>query len=251
MKVLALFNIKGGVGKTSSAVNLAYLAAKEGGRTLVWDLDPQGAASFCFRIRPRIKGSAKRLVRGKLDLDGLIRGTDFEGLDLLPADFSYRKFDLALGRNADPGQRLHELLHPLRAQYDYVVLDCPPSISLLSDSVFVASDALLVPTIPTTLSVRALDMLDGYLERFDDDRPALFPFLCMVDSRKSMHREITHSVLEHRPECLRTPVPYASAVEQMTARRAPLFSFAFGSPAARAYEELWREFRPKLMGVDE
>ncbi len=76
MKVLATYNIKGGVGKTASAVNLAYLAARGGARTLVWDLDPQGAASYYFRVGPRDKMGARALVRGKHELDGLIRATD-------------------------------------------------------------------------------------------------------------------------------------------------------------------------------
>lgn len=96
MKVLALYSIKGGVGKTSSAVNLAFIAARNGYRTLLWDLDPQGASSYYFRIKPRIKGGSKGLIAGKRELDDLIKGTDFEGLDLLPSDFSFRNLDLVL-----------------------------------------------------------------------------------------------------------------------------------------------------------
>ena len=154
VKVLATYNIKGGVGKTATSVNLAYLAAHEGAPTLVWDLDPQGAASFYFRIKPKIKGGGKRLVSGKRDLEDCIRGTDYEGLDLLPADFSYRNMDLFLEHTKKPERRLHQLLEPLAGEYDYVFLDCPPSISLVSENVFYAADAVLVPTIPTPLSLR-------------------------------------------------------------------------------------------------
>ena len=90
MKVFAIYNIKGGVGKTASSVNLAYLSALEGARTLVWDLDPQGAATFYFRVKPKVKGGGKKLIEGTGNLDPRIRGTDFDNLDLLPADFSYR-----------------------------------------------------------------------------------------------------------------------------------------------------------------
>src|SRR3954451_17011204 len=95
-RVLATYNIKGGVGKTSASVNLAYLAARDGARTLLWDLDPQGASTYLFRIRPRVKGGGRKLVRGKSDPGDLVKGTDYERLDLLPADFSYRHTDLAL-----------------------------------------------------------------------------------------------------------------------------------------------------------
>ena len=95
MRVLAAYNIKGGVGKTATAVNLAYLSAYHGARTLVWDLDPQGAATFYFRVQGK-HGGGKRHIRGKQDLDSLIRGTDFEQLDLLRASFAYRNLDQIL-----------------------------------------------------------------------------------------------------------------------------------------------------------
>ena len=101
-RVLATYNIKGGVGKTSAAVNLATLAATDGAPTLLWDLDPQGASTYLFRVKPKIKGGGAKLVRGKTDADGQIKGTDTEGLDLLPADFSYRHMDLALDGAKSP-----------------------------------------------------------------------------------------------------------------------------------------------------
>ena len=143
MKVLATYNIKGGVGKTSAAVNVAALGARDGLRTLLWDLDPQGAASFLFRVRAKVKGGGRKLVKGRSDITDLLRGTDVEGLDLLPADFSYRHMDLALDSAGKPTRRLSRVLEPVAEHYDLVVFDCPPSISLVSESVFEAADALL------------------------------------------------------------------------------------------------------------
>src|SRR5450755_4768613 len=125
MKIFATYNIKGGVGKTSTAVNLSHLAARDGLRVLLWDLDPQGAASYVFRIRPRVKGGGQALIKGSRDMDDAIKGTDFENLDLLPADFTYRNLDLILDSAKKPAQRLATLLAPLRAEYDVVILDCP------------------------------------------------------------------------------------------------------------------------------
>jgi cellulose biosynthesis protein BcsQ len=90
MRIYATYNIKGGVGKTTTAVNLAYLAAESGLRTVLWDLDPQGAASFMFRVKPKVKGGGRALISGKRPLDDAIKGTDFDNLDLIPADFTYR-----------------------------------------------------------------------------------------------------------------------------------------------------------------
>src|SRR3954451_17342922 len=182
-RVLATYNIKGGVGKTSASVNLAYLAARDGARTLLWDLDPQGGSTYLLRVKPKVKGGGRKLVRGKSQLDSLVKGTDFDGLDLLPADFSYRHMDIALDTTKRPTRRLSRLLAPLAGEYEYVFLDCPPSISLVSESVFDAADALLVPLIPATLSARTFDQLSTLLA--DASRsPQLLAFFSMVDARK-------------------------------------------------------------------
>jgi cellulose biosynthesis protein BcsQ len=111
--VLATYNIKGGVGKTSAAVNLAYLAARGGAQTLLWDLDPQGASTYLFRIKSKVRGGGRKLVRLRSEVSMLIKGTDHEGLDLLPADFSYRHMDLALDAFKRPTRRLARVLAPL------------------------------------------------------------------------------------------------------------------------------------------
>jgi len=247
MKVLATYNIKGGVGKTSSAVNLAYLAARFGARTLICDLDPQGAASYCFRIKPRVKGGGKRLIRGAGSLDRSVRETDYEGLDLLPADFSYRHLDLVLDGPKHP-RRLARRLRSLADRYDYLFLDCAPSISLVSEAIFAAADALLVPTIPTTLSARTLKQLARHLRRQETDVRVL-PFYCMVDRRRALHRKMCDAVRTGPFPMLETCIPASSLVEQMSARRAPLATFAPNSAAAIAYARLWAEVGIQLAGV--
>ncbi len=245
-RTLATYNIKGGVGKTSAAVNLAYLAARDGARTLLWDLDPQGASTFLFRVKPKVKGGGRKLVRGKSEIDGLIKGTDHERLDLLPADFSYRHMDLALDSAKRPTRRLARVLAPLADDYDYVFLDCPPSISLVSESVFEAADALLVPLVPATLSSRTVDQLTKVLASEADNPPQLLAFFSMVDGRKRLHKEVMERLqLEHR-WILRARIPAATDVERMGAERNVLAEFAPRSRAAKAYEELWGEVRERL-----
>ena len=241
MKILATYNIKGGVGKTATAVNISHLAARDGLRVLLWDLDAQGAASFLLRVRPRVKGGGAALIRGRRDLDAAIKGTDFEGLDLLPADFTYRKLDLILDASKKPTQRLARLLRPLGAEYDLIVLDCPPSISLLSESVLHAADILLVPLIPTTLSVRTLDQLTDFIAGFDGHRPKVLAFCSMIDRRKRLHREIAERLPAERPDVAQTIIPALSLIERMSLERAPVTAFAPRSAAARQYAELWAE----------
>jgi chromosome partitioning protein len=241
--ILATYNIKGGVGKTSTAVNLAYLAARGGAPTLLWDLDPQGASTYLFRVKPKIRGGTRKVLKRGDGLEARIKGTDFDGLDLLPADFRYRHMDLALDRFKRPTRRLARVLEPLRAEYEYIFLDCPPSISLVSESVFEAADALLVPIIPATLSSRTLAQLETVL---DGGGPRLLAFFSMVDRRKRLHRELTESLRAEHPEVLETAIPSAAEIERMGIERDVVASFAPRGRAAAAYEGLWADVCHRL-----
>ena len=246
MKVLACYNIKGGVGKTAAAVNLAYLAAKEGAKTLLWDLDPQGAASYYLRIKPKIKGGTNALIKRKHELEEFIKGSDYANLDLLPADFSYRHMDLALDDTKKPLQRLHKLLKPLRDDYQFIFLDCPPSISLVSENVFNATDALLIPTIPTTLSLRTLHQLEKFYVKENFSNMLLMPFFSMVDMRKNLHKLIVNNPPQKLTKFLDNYIPYSSDIEQMGIKRAAVNDYAASSRSAVAYENLWREIKERL-----
>jgi len=246
MNILALYSIKGGVGKTSSAVNLAFYAARNGYRTLVWDLDPQAASTYYFRIKPKIKGGSKELIAGKHELSDLIKGTDFENLDLLPADFSFRNLDLILDDKKKPTRQLRKLLKPLAEEYDFVFLDCPPNISLLSEAVFEAADVLLSPIIPTTLSLRTLEQLKGFIADNNLKNLTLIPFICMLDRRKKMQRDIVENMKNIHPEILATAIPYASDIERMGLERMPLGGFVKKSASTIAYNELWQEILARI-----
>ena len=104
-------------------------------KTLIWDLDPQGAASFYYRIKPKIKGGADKLLAER-DLDNVIKGTDIPGLDLIPADFSYRNMDVQFSEYKKPARQLMKLLRPLSEEYHLLFIDCPPNITLVSENVF-------------------------------------------------------------------------------------------------------------------
>src|SRR5580693_4516077 len=251
MRTYATYNIKGGVGKTTTAVNLAYLAAESGLRTVLWDLDPQGAASFMFRVKPRVKGGGRAIISGKRPLDDAIKGTDFDNLDLIPADFTYRNMDLLLDANSGggggggdtPAGKPSKLLAPLADEYDAVFLDCPPSVSLVSENVLQAADVILVPLIPTTLSVRTLEQLSDFVAELNGHHPELLAFFSMVDRRKKLHREITEKLSVERTEVARTVIPALSVIETMSVERAPVVVFAPNTAASRAYRGLWAELR--------
>jgi cellulose biosynthesis protein BcsQ len=247
MKVISLYNIKGGVGKTAACVNLAYASAKSGMKTLLWDLDSQGAASYYFNVKPEIKGGTKKLFKTKA-IGELVKETEIENLDLLPADFSYRHMDLFLDSEKKPKKRMGDFLSRFEDDYDVVFLDCPPSFSLVSENVFNSSDVMLVPLIPTTLSVRTYEQILEYVGEHKKLTLKLMPFFSMADRRKKLHLEIMDPGQTDIKGLLRTSVPYLSIIEYMGVRRAPVGAFAPRSSAAEIFSELWTEvvLRAKL-----
>ena len=239
MKVVAVYNSKGGVGKTSAAVNLAWSAAADQ-RTLLWDLDPQAAATWLLGVKEKVKGGATKLVQGKSDAADLVRPTSRPGLEVLPADSSYRDLELALDDTKDPTRRIGRVLEGLRKTYDVIVLDSPPSSSLVTDGVLRAADVVLVPLVPSPLSLRTYEQLLERIAETPGKSPDVLPFFSMVDRRRTLHLQTTAAL----PDAI--CIPSASVVEQMALHREPVVSFAPTTPAAQAYAALWKATRNLL-----
>jgi cellulose biosynthesis protein BcsQ len=244
--ILATYNVKGGVGKTTTTANLAWLAARDGFRTLLWDLDPQGGATFCLDVLPGGRIGSRKLVTGRVGLDEAVRPSAFANLHVLPAHRSFRNMDLHLEQQKHPGKRLLKMMRPLSRQYDLLMIDCAPSISLVSENVFRAADALLIPVVPNPLSLRAVEQVRAFLDRQRLNGVELLPFFSMVDQRKRLHRELVERPPGDVAVFADAWIPYASEVEQMTVRRAPLVSYAPGSRAGLAFRRLWEETRSRL-----
>lgn len=241
MKVISLYSMKGGVGKTAAAVNLAYLSAADGYRTLLCDLDPQGASSYYFRIKASKNFSSKNFLKGGKNIDKNIRGTDYKNLDLLPSKMSYRNLDLALDSLKSSKKRLKDVLADLDEEYDFIILDCPPGISLISENVFNASDSILVPLIPTTLSVRTYIKLLRFFKKNDLKVAKIHAFFSMVEKRKSLHRETIEKMSVRIKRFLKTEIPYRSDIEKMGLYRKPVPEFEPASLSTQSYRNLWDE----------
>ncbi len=247
MKVIACYSMKGGVGKTATAVNLAYFAAKSGQRTLLIDLDPQGASSFYFRVKPSSKKWGERFFKAYESLVKNIKASDFENLDIIPAHLSFRNFDAMLGDLKKRKSRLKRVLKGFKREYDLVILDCPPSIGYLSEAIFIASDVVLVPVIPTTLSERTFEQLILFF--YDNKLPLkkIVPFFSMVQAQKSLHKATMEAMATRRKVFLKTTIPYSSDIEKMGQHKAPVDLFAKSTRANAAYVKLWAEISDKYL----
>ncbi|WP_170332963.1 ParA family protein [Ruegeria arenilitoris] len=250
MKIIACYSNKGGVGKTATSVNLAYEFAQAGQRVLLCDLDPQGASGFYLRIKPSKKLTEARFFEDVKRFTKAIRASDFEGLDVLPANLTFRDFDVFLSRMRNKRSRLKKALQSVGGDYDVIVLDCPPNFSTLSENIFKAADMIVVPVIPSTLSERTFEQLVGFFDENRLPKKKLRAFFSMVQRRKTMHLDTMKAMRKlYRKRFLKTCVPFAADIERMGQYRAPVCTFAGRSPAAKAYRSLFNELENGLVSA--
>jgi cellulose biosynthesis protein BcsQ len=247
MTTLAIYSNKGGVGKTATAVNLSYLAAQTGTKTLICDLDPQASATYYFRVKPKLKSGPKGFVKGVKGVYKSVKGTDFENLDILPADFSLRKLDFLYTKFGNSKIRLKKMLYPFASEYRLIILDCPVTIGILAENILNAADYTLVPMIPTTLSVRTYRQLLAFCQKKKYDVAKIYPFFSMVDRHKKMHKELMLSVSKDFKGVLTSFVPYLAQIEKMGIYRAPVAVSAPGSLASKSYQNLWSKVQKNIL----
>ncbi|MBE1284006.1 MAG: AAA family ATPase [Rhodobacteraceae bacterium] len=247
MKIIACYSNKGGVGKTATSVNLAYAFAQAGHRVLLCDLDPQGASSFYFRVKPSKKLTDTRFFADVERFTKAIRGSDYDNLDILPANMSYRNFDIFLSRMRNSRSRLKKALKAVKGDYDVIVLDCPPNISTLSENVFRSSDVIVTPVIPTTLSQRTFEQLVAFFREHDLPLKKMHAFFSMVQGRKSLHADLMAQLSrDYKKRFLTAHIPFSTDVERMGLARAPVMATAPKCKASKAYHALFEELTERM-----
>ncbi len=245
MKIIACYSNKGGVGKTASAVNLAYLMAHSGYKVLLCDLDAQGASSFYFRLKPAKKLKNDLFFTDQNKFLNSIKGSDYANLDVLPSNMDFKDFDIFLSMMKKAQSQLKRTLKAAKKDYDIVLLDCPPTISMLSEAVFTCADKIIVPVIPSTLSERTLRQLFAFFSEHHLDANALMPFFSMVQKAKKLHQETIARLTQTCNQMLDTYIPFSADIEKMGIYRAPVTDFAKGSVPAMYYQRLWKEMQSK------
>ncbi len=244
MTTIALYNLKGGVGKTASCVNLAYLAAADGHKTLLWDVDQQGSASFYYKIKKH--NTVKNIFEKNTAIENSIQQTSFEMLDVLAADNSSTGLDALNDEMQNGKNKIKQTLKQLNKEYEFVFLDCPPGFTALSKNIIDAVDIVLMPVIPTTLSVRTYNMVKQYMKENDLDLQKLMCFFTMADLRKTLHNEVVETLLKDK-KFFNSYIPYLSNVEKMGIHQAPIMEYANSSYAAKCYRDLWAEIKEGVL----
>lgn len=238
--IIAVYSAKGGVGKTTLAVNLAWASATQSTyRTLLWDLDAQGAASFIFGEQTG-PGKVQEGITGKRDLREWVRPTAIDRLSILPADYSLRSLDRAfdeLGKR----KRLAKVLAQLQPEYDRILIDCAPGMGSTSEQILRAADLIVVPVIPSPLSLRALDEVKEHLVASSGPAPRLAPVFSMVDRRRLLHCR----AVEDQPSW--PVIPMSSAFERVSDERQPVGALLpANAPAVARIVDLWRRLDQAL-----
>lgn len=247
MRTIAFYSPKGGVGKTASAVNVAYLASASNYATLLWDLDPQGAASFYLSgTTPNSGKKISKLLERRVPIADFIEENIYPNLDFIPAHKSFRNLDIRLEED-DRDLPLKAMLAPLSEETALVVLDCPPGQSRLTEQVLRVADLVYVPLVPTWLSLNSREKFREFVRDKKLGAKKLRPFFTLVDRRKRLHREL----VEQRDDLFEKPsravIPYSTLVERMGEEGRPVELLAPGSEPAETYRQLWSEIRAELL----
>ena len=251
-QILPVINNKGGVGKTTTTVNVAAGLARLGRRVLLVDLDCQASASLSLGVgRGDLEPSSAAVLFGQVPLHEAIRATPVPGLDLLPASMELASADIRLAQSRRRSTRLAEVLRPARAEYDHILIDCAPSTSLLNINAIVAADSLLVPLSPSYLSLEGLISFGETIRRVRGAMGSIAPILgmalTMVDPDDQDARKIIDAIKgRFGGKVFTTTIRPCQELVGAPERSQTIFDYAPDSTGAEDYASLTQEVDSRL-----
>lgn len=251
MKIISLYNVKGGVGKTTTTVNLACLLAKQGLSVLLWDLDPQGGSSYFFKEENTNDNTHERLFDRYITIYEVIKHTETYQIDVISNDSKFSDQFMNKASRITTVDFINKnlikvTLDEVRDDYDVCIIDCSPGRFQLHQNIFHASDLLLIPNIPAPLSVYCNNMLVDELQISLPVKTKILSFYNMVQAHKNLHKFYLGNRDETMGYLLNSYIPFYAEIEAITLKKESIFHQLKEFKTNMYYEKLWLEICERM-----
>ncbi|MEM1158499.1 MAG: ParA family protein [Verrucomicrobiota bacterium] len=255
-QVIAITNQKGGVGKTTTSVNLAATLAEKGHPTLLIDMDPQANAASGLGLQPAVGSSLYPVMIGQRHIQEQIQHTNYENLYHIPAEVDMAGCEIEIAQEADPIRKLQHVLEPLRNQQEleYIILDCPPSVGILMTNSLAAADGLIIPVQCEFYALEGISKILDLIQKMKDqginpDLRIVGVLMTMFDSRTRLSQQVLQELQQHLPDqVFKTIIPRSIRLSEAPSFGKPITDYDPNGVGAAAYRQLTEEFLQRVSG---